>query len=141
MSTAAETITLVSQELESQSLNAIVAGFSFAAALSWMDLVRWLVNQVVKVNKNGGRTTPSRRCSPLCCPSWSTSASLVCRLVSKSQRNQSTRSLVKIVSWIPKASRLRPILSKRWIQKHPISAHPQIRVCTQVAGVNNPVLF
>ena len=54
MSTAAETITLVSQELESQSLNAIVAGFSFAAALSWMDLVRWLVNQVVKVNKNGG---------------------------------------------------------------------------------------
>ena len=54
MSTAAETITLVSQELESQSLNAIVAGFSFAAALSWMDLVRWLVTQVVKVNKNGG---------------------------------------------------------------------------------------
>lgn len=54
MSTAAETVTLVSQELESQSLNAIVAGFSFAAALSWMDLVRWVVNQIVKVNKNGG---------------------------------------------------------------------------------------
>ena len=54
MSTAAETVTLVTRELESQSLNAIVAGFSFAAALSWMDLVRWLVNQVVKVNKNGG---------------------------------------------------------------------------------------
>lgn len=52
--TAAETVTLVTRELESQSLNAIVAGFSFAAALSWMDLVRWLVNQVVKVNKNGG---------------------------------------------------------------------------------------
>ena len=51
---AAETVTLISQELESQSLNAVVAGFSFAAALSWMDLVRWLVNQVVKVNKNGG---------------------------------------------------------------------------------------
>ena len=50
---AAETVTLISQELESQSLNAVVAGFSFAAALSWMDLVRWLVNQVVKVNKNG----------------------------------------------------------------------------------------
>jgi hypothetical protein len=49
-----ETVTLVTRELESQSLNAIVAGFSFAAALSWMDLVRWLVNQVVKVNKNGG---------------------------------------------------------------------------------------
>ena len=51
---AAETVTLISQELESQSLNAVVAGFSFAAALSWMDLVRWLVNQVVKVNKNCG---------------------------------------------------------------------------------------
>jgi len=54
MSTAAETVTLVTRELETQSLNAIVAGFSFAAALSWMDLVRWLVNQIVKVNKNGG---------------------------------------------------------------------------------------
>ena len=54
MSTAAETVTLVARELESQSLNAVVAGFSFAAALSWMDLVRWIVNQIVKVNKNGG---------------------------------------------------------------------------------------
>ena len=54
MSTAAETVTLVARELESQSLNAVVAGFSFAAALSWMDLVRGTVNQVVKVNKNGG---------------------------------------------------------------------------------------
>ena len=54
MSSAAETVTLVARELESQSLNAVVAGFSFAAALSWMDLVRWLVNQIVKVNKNGG---------------------------------------------------------------------------------------
>ena len=54
MSTAAETVTLVARELESQSLNAVVAGFSFAAALSWMDLVRWTVNQIVKVNKNGG---------------------------------------------------------------------------------------
>ena len=54
MSAAKETITLVASKLESQSLNAIVAGFSFAAALSWVDLVRWLVNQVIKVNKNGG---------------------------------------------------------------------------------------
>jgi len=54
MSTAAETVTLVSQELEAQSLNAIVAGFSFAAALSWMDLVRWIVNKVVSVKQNGG---------------------------------------------------------------------------------------
>ena len=51
---AQETVMLVANELEAQSLNAVVAGFSFAAALSWMDLVRWIVNQVVKVNKNGG---------------------------------------------------------------------------------------
>ena len=51
---AQQAITLVASELESQSLNAIVAGFSFAAALSWVDLVRWSVNQVIKVNKNGG---------------------------------------------------------------------------------------
>ena len=44
----------VATELEAQSLNAIVAGFSFAAALSWMDLVRWMTHQVVKVQKNGG---------------------------------------------------------------------------------------
>ena len=52
--TAQETAMLVARELEGQSLNAIVAGFSFAAALSWLYLVRRLVNQVVKVNKNGG---------------------------------------------------------------------------------------
>ena len=52
--TAQETAMLVARELEGQSLNAIVAGFSFAAALSWVDLVRWVVNQDVKVNKNGG---------------------------------------------------------------------------------------
>jgi di/tricarboxylate transporter len=44
----------VANELEAQSLNAIVAGFSFAAALSWMDLVRWATHQVVKVQKNSG---------------------------------------------------------------------------------------
>ena len=44
----------IAQQLESQSLNAVVAGFSFASALAYMDLVRWLISQVVKVNKNGG---------------------------------------------------------------------------------------
>jgi uncharacterized membrane protein required for colicin V production len=47
-------ISSISSELETQSLNSIVAGFSFAAALSWMDLVRWSIHQVVKVQKNGG---------------------------------------------------------------------------------------
>jgi di/tricarboxylate transporter len=51
---ALKTVNLVSQELETQSLNSIVAGFSFAAAMSWMDLVRWFIQQVVKVPKNGG---------------------------------------------------------------------------------------
>jgi hypothetical protein len=37
MSAAIETVNLVSQELSSQTLNSIVAGFSFAAAMSWMD--------------------------------------------------------------------------------------------------------
>jgi hypothetical protein len=49
-----KTVNLVTQELEAQSLNAIVAGFSFAAALSWMDLVRWIITQLVKLPKNGG---------------------------------------------------------------------------------------
>ena len=51
---ALKTVNLVSQEHETQSLNAIVAGFSFAAAMSWMDLVRWFIQQVIKVPKNGG---------------------------------------------------------------------------------------
>ena len=41
-------------QFETQSLNAVVAGFSFAAAISWMDLVRWMISVVIKVPKNGG---------------------------------------------------------------------------------------
>ncbi len=44
----------IAGQLEAQSLNAVVAGFSFASALAWMDLVRWVISQVIKVNKNGG---------------------------------------------------------------------------------------
>lgn len=44
----------ISRELESQSLNAIVAGFSFASAIAWMDLVRFIISQVINVPKNGG---------------------------------------------------------------------------------------
>lgn len=43
----------ISAQIESQSLNALVAGFSFAAALAWMDLVRLLVAMIVKTPKNG----------------------------------------------------------------------------------------
>ena len=49
-----ELVTQITAELETQSLNAVVAGFSFAAALSWLDLVRWMIHQVVKVQKNSG---------------------------------------------------------------------------------------
>ena len=49
-----DTIKIISGEVETQSLNAIVAGFSFAAAISWMDVTRWLIPQIVSVHKNGG---------------------------------------------------------------------------------------
>jgi hypothetical protein len=52
--TAMDTVQLVAAELETQSLNSIVAGFSFAAAMSWMDFVRWVIVQIIKVPKNGG---------------------------------------------------------------------------------------
>ena len=48
------TVNLVTQELQTQTLNSIVAGFSFAAAMSWMDFVRWSITQIIKVPKNGG---------------------------------------------------------------------------------------
>ena len=55
MATAAlETVTLVTQELQTQTLNSIVGGFSFAAAMSWMDFVRWTVTQIIRVPKTGG---------------------------------------------------------------------------------------
>ena len=41
-------------QLETQSLNAVVAGFSFASAIAWMDLVRWMISVMIKVPKNGG---------------------------------------------------------------------------------------
>jgi uncharacterized BrkB/YihY/UPF0761 family membrane protein len=53
-SSAQEVVKTVASELELQSLNAIVGGFAFAAALSWMDLVRFLVQAIVRVKNNGG---------------------------------------------------------------------------------------
>ena len=44
----------ISQDVRTQSLTSIVGGFSFAAAIAWMDAVRWMISQVVKVQKNGG---------------------------------------------------------------------------------------
>ena len=45
----------VALQLEVQSLNSVVAGFSFAAAVAWMDAVRFMISQVVQVSKNGGQ--------------------------------------------------------------------------------------
>ena len=45
----------VALQLEAQSLNSVVAGFSFAAAVAWMDAVRYMISQVVQVSKNGGQ--------------------------------------------------------------------------------------
>lgn len=53
MSTS-EQIRIVTQELEGQSLSALVAGFSFAAAMSWMDVSRWVISRVIKGSRNTG---------------------------------------------------------------------------------------
>lgn len=57
---AAKTLTMdVAGQLEGQSLNAVVAGFSFASAIAWMDVVRALVAMVVRSNRQtpGALTT------------------------------------------------------------------------------------
>jgi len=43
----------IALQLESQSLNSIVAGFTFASAIAWMDVVRHLISMIVQVGKNG----------------------------------------------------------------------------------------
>jgi len=48
-------LTGIATQLEAQSLNSIIAGFSFASAIAWMDVVRWLISQVVQVQKSGGQ--------------------------------------------------------------------------------------
>ena len=49
----AESMEMVSKQLESQSLNALTSGFFFAAALAWMDVSRSVIGQFIKGNKNG----------------------------------------------------------------------------------------
>ena len=51
----ASVLSSVALQLESQSLNSIVAGFSFASALAWMDVVRYFIGQLIKMNKNSGK--------------------------------------------------------------------------------------
>jgi hypothetical protein len=51
----ADMLSSVALQLESQSLNSVVAGFAFAGAVAWMDFCRWCISQVVQVGKNGGQ--------------------------------------------------------------------------------------
>ena len=44
----------VAQDVRIHSLNAITAGFGFAAALAWLDFIRWLISSIVRVKANGG---------------------------------------------------------------------------------------
>lgn len=50
---AQEQVVLVAQEVEAQSLNALVGGFAFAAAISWADLARFVVTRVIPGRQNG----------------------------------------------------------------------------------------
>lgn len=50
----ASSVMNIATMVESQSLNAVVAGFSFASAVAWMDVVRWVISNVINVNKNSG---------------------------------------------------------------------------------------
>jgi hypothetical protein len=43
----------IGKSLETEGLNALVTGFSFAAAIAWMDVVRAIIGRVISVSKNG----------------------------------------------------------------------------------------
>lgn len=49
---SAKAITMdVAGQLEGQSLNAVVAGFGFASAIAWMDVVRAVVGMLIRSNR------------------------------------------------------------------------------------------
>jgi len=50
---ASTTLASIALQLEAQSLNSIVAGFSFASAIAWMDFVRFVISRIVQVSKDG----------------------------------------------------------------------------------------
>ena len=43
----------IGRYIETQGLNSLVTGFSFAAAIAWMDVVRAVISRVISINKNG----------------------------------------------------------------------------------------
>jgi hypothetical protein len=48
------TVSQIASEFTTQSSQFIVAGFAFGAAIAWMDLIRFVIAQIVSVPKNGG---------------------------------------------------------------------------------------
>lgn len=46
--------TQIAQEVQAQSIGSVIGGFSFAAAIAWMDVVRWLISSLIRTQKNGG---------------------------------------------------------------------------------------
>lgn len=44
----------VASQIGSQSATFAAGGFFFAAAIAWMDVVRFVISQLVSVPKNGG---------------------------------------------------------------------------------------
>ena len=44
---------VIVKEFETQAANSIVAGFMFASAISWMDVTRYVLQKLIKVEKNG----------------------------------------------------------------------------------------
>lgn len=47
-------LSTVAQDVRVQSLNAVSAGFGFAAALAWLDFIRWAISSIIRVKANGG---------------------------------------------------------------------------------------
>lgn len=44
----------IASQVQAQSISSVVGGFSFAAAIAWMDAIRWMIASLIKVNRNGG---------------------------------------------------------------------------------------
>lgn len=53
MDPAVQSLKSIGRSLETQGLNSLVTGFSFAAAIAWMDVVRAIVSRVISQSKNG----------------------------------------------------------------------------------------
>jgi hypothetical protein len=49
-----DSVSQIAGEFTSQSSQFIVAGFAFGAAIAWMDLIRFVIAQIVSVPRNGG---------------------------------------------------------------------------------------